>query len=266
MSRCSAPGTSGDTPPLCGRVSVTLEHPGLWPPLGLLIRRPLQTDQEVIRLPRRHTQGITSGLPDLIIPPALFCLSRLFQAILQLAPRFFWGKLLPSSAPTGSPTRLPFYRSPSHSTLPLLQQIISITRSICLPNMCPSSCSWATAKPLQSRVLGQNAFSNKEAFGVQAASTVQAQSSFTFPGGREMPTLPQPSCEAHSRCYWTTGAESQLSFPSQLFVPLLSKHKESQDNGGSFIRWWWWWSFIHRRKNWRTATWLPMSVGCAPQR
>lgn len=73
---------------LCGRVSVTLEHPGLRPALGPLIRQPLQTDQEV-RLPRRCTHRITSGLPDLIIPPALFCLSCLFQAISPLAPHSF---------------------------------------------------------------------------------------------------------------------------------------------------------------------------------
>lgn len=211
-------------------------------------------------------QRITSGLPDLIIPPALFCLSCLLQAISLLAPHSFWDELLPSSTPTGSPTGLPFYRSPSHSTLPLLQQIISITHSICLPNMCPSSCSWATAKTLQPGSPGQNIFSNKEALGAQAASPAQAQSPFTVPGGREMPTLYQPNCEAHPQCHWTNGAESQLSLPSQLFPLLLSKHKESQGNVSSLLWWWWWSSFIHRRKKWRTETWLPLFVGCAPQK
>lgn len=72
------------------------------------------------------------------------------------------------------------------------------------------------------------------------STTVQAQSPFILVGGREMPTLYQPYCEAHSRCYWTNRAESQLSFPSRVFLPLLSKHKETQCNGGLFLSWWWW--------------------------
>lgn len=51
----------------------------------------------------------------------------------------------------------------------------------------------------------------------------------------------------------------------QLFLPLLSRHKDSPCNGCSLC-WWCWWSFIHRMKNWRIATWLLTSVGCAPKR
>lgn len=141
VSRRSAPGNLERGPLHCSGVSIILEHPGLCPALGPSNRLPLQTDQAVTPHPRGHTQRITSDLTDLIIPPALFCLIHLFQAILLLAPRSFQDELLPSSAPTGSPTWLPSYRSPSHSALPLLRQIISITRSICLPTMCPSSCS-----------------------------------------------------------------------------------------------------------------------------
>lgn len=141
MLRRSAPGTLERSPPCCSGVSIILEHPGLCPALGPSNRLPLQTDQAVTPHPHGRTHRITSDLTDLIIAPALFCPIHLFQAISLLAPRSFQDELLPSSAPTGSPTRLPFYRSPSHSALPLLQQIISITRFICLPTMCPSSCS-----------------------------------------------------------------------------------------------------------------------------
>lgn len=50
-----------------------------------------------------------------------------------------------------------------------------------------------------------------------------------------MPTLYQPRCEAHSQIYWTKGAKSQLSFSSQVFLPLLLKHKEIQHNGARFF-------------------------------
>lgn len=76
---------------------------------------------------------------------------------------------------------------------------------------------------------------------------VQAQSPFTLPGGREMPTLYQPYCEAHSQCYCTKGAKNQLSLYSQVFLHCSWSTRRFSAMGAHFF-WERWQSFNNRRK------------------
>lgn len=50
------------------------------------------------------------------------------------------------------------------------------------------------------------------------------------------------------------GAKSQLFFSSQVFLPLLLKHKEIQHNGGSFLSVVVVTTIHPQKENWRTAT------------
>ena len=74
---------------------------------------------------------------------------------------------------------------------------------------------------------------------MQAASKRSPSSVPFYTPSREGNAHPLPATLMRLTRDVTGPAERQHSLPSQLFLPLLSKHKKSQCNGGSFL-WWWW--------------------------
>lgn len=140
---------------------------------------------------------------------------------------------LPLGRPHGCPfviplltPHFPFFSRSSPSPAPSAYPTCALQA---VPELQPSPCRLSGA-----------ACSNKEALGVQAVSTAQAQPPFMLPGGSEMPILCQPQSQAHNiirpRCL---KACSLLLVP-QLFLLLTSRHKDSQSNGGCSLLWWCW--------------------------
>lgn len=166
----------------------------------LLIRHTVDWPRGYSTSPQTHTHRVTSGL---IIPPTLFCLCLIFQATLLLAPCSFWDEFFPSSTLTGSTTQLPFSRYSFHTS----PSADHLHHPLHMPTQhVPFKLFLSYSQAPEARLSGAKHLYWQGGFW----DAVQAQSPFTLPGGREMPALYQPYCEAHSQC---TGPKGQQPCP-----------------------------------------------------